>query len=153
MGVSLNLNDTFFLGLDLGREYLSYDPGGGGDSYDTDRAVQNYGLAFRKGGQGTTFHLEYYVVRRDPFKHAGAEFNEQDQNHIVVELNWSSILLSAHWVDFTVDKVDGKTQSYVVGWAPKKGLAVLGQYETTHVSDSGTKLDADTTTISLAYQF
>jgi hypothetical protein len=154
LGISFNLDDRFFIGLAMGREFLTRDPGFGGE-FSSDRAVQSYGIGFRKGGAGTAIHLEFYVIARDPHEDGnGFEFDEQDQSHIVIELNWSSILLSAHWVDFKLDNAEGASQVAALGWAPKKGLALVGQIERTAAEDQlGAKTDALATSVALAYQF
>jgi len=46
------------------------------------------------------------------------------------------------------------SEIYNIGWAPKKGLALAGQWERTFSKDGGgLKTNASTTTITLAYQF
>ena len=154
LGLSVNLNDRFYIGLALGREYLHRKQGGGTD-FDSDRATQAFGIGFRTGGTGTQLHLEYDVIARDAHEdQSNFKFDEQDQSHIVVELNWASLLLSGRYVDFKIDNTEGTTQIYALGWAPKKGLALLGQVELSSAEDgNGLKTDATVYTISLAYQF
>jgi hypothetical protein len=156
VGIDLVLNEIFFIGLAMGREYqhVKVDQG---DDYDSDRAVQTFGVGMRTGGRGggAQFHLEYYVLQRDPHEDpANFEYDEQDQSHVVLEMIWSNILLSAHVVDFEQDTNDGVSEIFIVGWAPKKGLALAGQLERTASEDGGgAETNATTTTISIGYQF
>lgn len=153
LGFSLNFDEKLFIGLALGRDYLNRDTGV--DDFDSDRAVQKLGLAFRLGKTGQALHLEYYTISRDPHEdNNGFEFDEQDSSHIVVEGNLGNWVLSGHYADFQIDDMDGTTTVAELGWAPKKGLAVMGHYERTLAkTDSGLDTDVQATAISLAYQF
>jgi hypothetical protein len=153
LGLALAFDEKLYIGLSLGREYLNRDTGA--DDFDSDRAVQKLGIGFRLGKGGSALHLEYYTISRDPHEDGnGFKFDEQDSSHIVLEGNWASLLASAHYIDFSIDDLDGSTTILELGWAPKKGLAVMGHVERTQAK-SGTGLDTGVQVIaaSLAYQF
>ncbi len=152
LGVSVSLDERFFIGLAFGREYLDRS---GGSSFTSDRAVQKVGLGFRQGQGPTNIHLEYFVVTRDPHETgAGVEFEDSELQTIVVEAIWRSILLAGSVVSFDIDNVEGTTTVIDVGWAPKTGLALLGHFETTEAEDAANDItEVTTTAISIAYQF
>lgn len=152
LGVSVSLDERFFIGLAFGREYLDRS---GGSSFTSDRAVQKVGLGFRQGQGPTNIHLEYFVVTRDPHETgAGVEFEDSELQTIVVEAIWRSILLAGSVVSFDIDNVEGTTTLIDVGWAPKQGLALLGHFETTEAEDAANDItEVTTTAISIAYQF
>lgn len=157
VGLAVNLDDRFFIGLVIARDVIIHEDGTNpNNDFNSDRGVQKLGLGFRSGRRGgTIWHLEYYTISREPHENAGgSDFAETDSQTMVIELNWQDFLFGVTSTDYEIDNTDGSGQTLDFGWAPKKGLSFLGHIEQITIEgDFGLKYESSATALSLAFQF
>ena len=157
VGLAVNLDDRFFIGLAIARDVLIHEDGTNpNNDFNSDRGVQKLGLGFRSGRRGgKTWHLEYYTISREPHENAaGTEFAETDSQTVVIELIWQDLLFGVTSTDYDIDNTDGSAQTLDFGWAPKKGLSFVGHIEQNTIEgDFGVKYESSATALSLAFQF
>lgn len=151
-GVSVTINETFFIGGALGRNDLERSNGA---SFDADRDVQMLGIGYRSGGNGTAIHLEYNTVSRAAYERPnGTEFDETDISRLVAEFNWGGLLLALQGASIEVDELDGDYAGVDVGYAPQQGLALVGHFaQASGQTAADNDFDTSVTAVSLAVQF
>ena len=157
VGLAVNLDDRFFIGLVIARDVLIHEDGTNpNNDFNSDRGVQKLGLGFRSGRRGgKIWHLEYYTITREPHENAaGIEFAQTDSQTVVIELIWQDLLIGFTSTDYDVDNTDGTVQTLDLGWVPKKGISLLGHIEQNTIeADFGVKYESSAAALSLAFQF
>ncbi|MCZ6843727.1 MAG: hypothetical protein O7G32_12955 [SAR324 cluster bacterium] len=151
LGLSWRVNESFFMGLSLGRQTRT-NPGAGSSS----RGVAKAGIAYRDGGD-VQWHFEVFGIFRDEVSVTapGPFVPGVQTTGLTAEINILGFLISLTGLSTSIDP-NNEISSLImdVGIAPNGGLAVLYHRET-QSTKVGVGLEFETTTnaVSLAWLF
>lgn len=155
-GLSLRLEEGIYFGYGGGqdrlkRTYTQFDY-----SVEDTRHVTFYGVGYRQTGS-IAVHVEGYRIERDPFLIPGAVRGAASAV-VLGEVNWRELLLGYRDTRTSGENLGANytitSTAVSLGWAPRSGLAVVAHLAAGHYKDDfGTKYDADTRAVVVAYQF
>jgi hypothetical protein len=155
-GISARLDEGIYFGYGGGQERLQRTYTQIGASVDDTRHVTFYGVGYRQTGS-IAVHVEAYRIERDPFLIPGATRGAASAV-VLGEVNWRELLLGYRDTRTTGEDLGAHytitSTTVSLGWAPRSGLAVVAHLAAGHYNnDFGTKYDADTRAVVVAYQF
>lgn len=153
LGLSVQFGKAWYAGLVMGNESVDSSLNGSGT-----RSVQMLGVGYRSGGQ-EHMHLELYVVDRDSVDMLVTSNELSDARHtvLVAEFQLGQIVLAGSYALTTKSDagVTGTAWFADIGWAPKRGIALLYHMEGSTTQDDllAAEYDGTASAVSFAYSF